>query len=231
MSNPAAIPTAVEDVLGDGRWMSMHRRFIAEAKEKEPEVVIIGDSLVQLMAQDELWDKMFVPLHCLNFGIGSDQTQNVLWRLQNGELEDFAPKVIVICCGTNNHEHTPDQIVGGILEIVKTCQKKQPQSQIIVMGIPPRGQFDNPLRKKINRINSGASAGVSGIPNVFFFDVDPNIFINSSDGSISHLDMYDYLHLTRQGYRKLLEPLLDEIQTLLKNFLSADAMSASEAEI
>ena len=31
-----------------------HRRFIAEAKEKEPEVLIIGDSLIQLMAQDEV---------------------------------------------------------------------------------------------------------------------------------------------------------------------------------
>jgi len=41
----------------------------------------------------QIWDKMFVPLHCLNFGIGGDQTQNVLWRLNNGELEGFAPKV------------------------------------------------------------------------------------------------------------------------------------------
>ncbi|ESN96576.1 hypothetical protein HELRODRAFT_163653 [Helobdella robusta] len=230
MSNPAAIPTAVEDANGDGRWISLHKRFIAEAKEKEPEVLIIGDSLIQLMAQNEIWDKLFVPLHCLNFGIGSDQTQNVLWRLQNGELEDFAPKVIVICCGTNNHEHTPEQIVGGILEIVKTCQKKQPQSQIVVMAIPPRGQFDNPLRQKINQINSSVCAKVSGIPNVSFFEIDPNMFINPSDGSISHQDMYDYLHLTRQGYRKLAEPLLDEIQTLLKNFLSADTISTSEAE-
>ena len=36
---------------------------------------------------------MFVPMHCLNFGIGGDQTQHVLWRLQNGELENLAPKV------------------------------------------------------------------------------------------------------------------------------------------
>jgi len=41
----------------------------------------------------QIWDKMFVPLHCLNFGIGGDQTQHVLWRLNNGELEGFAPKV------------------------------------------------------------------------------------------------------------------------------------------
>lgn len=36
---------------------------------------------------------MFVPLHCLNFSIGGDQTQHILWRLQNGELEDLLPKV------------------------------------------------------------------------------------------------------------------------------------------
>ena len=41
----------------------------------------------------QIWEKMFEPLHCQNFGIGGDQTQHVLWRLQNGELENHAPKV------------------------------------------------------------------------------------------------------------------------------------------
>lgn len=208
----------------------MHKRFIAEAKEKEPEVLIVGDSLMQQMAHNEMWDKMFVPLHCLNFGVGGDETQHVLWRLQNGELEDFAPKVIVICCGTNNTNHSADQIVGGILEIVKTCQKKQAQSQVIVMAIPPRGQFHNNLRKKLIKVNTEVNKQVTGIPNVSFFDVDLHTFVNPADGSISHQDMYDYLHLTRQGYRKLGEPLLEEIQTLLKNFLSADVISVSETE-
>lgn len=227
MSNPAATPTAVEDTNGDGRWMSMHRRFIAEAKEREPDVVIIGDSLIQLLAEDEIWDKMFVPLHCLNFGIGGDQTQNILWRLQNGELEGFSPKVIVILAGTNNHEHSTEQVIDGILAIVKTCQEKQPQANVIVMGIPPRGQFDNPVRQKIAAINAGVAKGVRRSQNVTFFEVDPRWYIGG-DGSISHHDMYDYLHLTRAGYRKLTEPLLEEIQTLLKNFLAADALSDRE---
>ena len=36
---------------------------------------------------------MFAPLHCLNFSIDGDQTQNVLWRCQNGELDNMSPQV------------------------------------------------------------------------------------------------------------------------------------------
>ena len=42
-------------------------------------------------------------------------------------------QVIVILAGTNNHDHTASQIVEGLLEIVKTCQEKQPQADILVM--------------------------------------------------------------------------------------------------
>lgn len=42
-------------------------------------------------------------------------------------------QVIVVLAGTNNHEHTAAQIVEGLMEIVKTCQEKQPQADVIVM--------------------------------------------------------------------------------------------------
>jgi len=210
--------------------MNMHKRFIAEAKEKEPEVVIIGDSIIERLAQDDIWDKMFVPLHCLNFGIGGDQTQHVLWRLQNGELEDFAPKVIVVGVGTHNTGHSVEQVVGGILEIVKTCQGKQPQAQIIVVGLLPRGQYDNPLRVKNAAINREVMTRISTWPNVVFHDIEAQMFINPVDGAISHQDMFDYLHLTRLGYSKLCESLLEEIQTILKNFLSADTGSVGDVD-
>ena len=41
----------------------------------------------------QVWRELFSPLHALNFGIGGDTTCNVLWRLQNGELENIRPKV------------------------------------------------------------------------------------------------------------------------------------------
>ena len=42
-------------------------------------------------------------------------------------------QVIVICVGTNNHTHSAEQVVGGIMAIVETLHEKQPQAQIIVM--------------------------------------------------------------------------------------------------
>ncbi|XP_031819111.1 platelet-activating factor acetylhydrolase IB subunit gamma isoform X3 [Sarcophilus harrisii] len=51
--NPASTPAPGQDVQGDGRWMSLHYRFVADSKDKEPEVVFIGDSLVQLLHQCE----------------------------------------------------------------------------------------------------------------------------------------------------------------------------------
>lgn len=41
----------------------------------------------------QIWRELFSPLHALNFGIAGDTTCNVLWRLQNGELENIRPKV------------------------------------------------------------------------------------------------------------------------------------------
>jgi platelet-activating factor acetylhydrolase IB subunit beta/gamma len=230
MSNPAAIPDIVEDSQGDGRWMSMHNRFMAEAREKEPEVVLIGDTHIQRLAHNEIWDKMFVPLHCLNFGIGSDQTQNVLWRVQNGELDNFSPKVIVVGVGTHNYQHSVEQVVEGILAIVDTCHEKQPQAEVLVMGIPPRGQFPNPVREKISAINQLLAGRLHGMPSTTFFHVDPSLFVSASDGTISHHDLYDYLHLSRTGIHKLAEPLLEEIEMLLKNFLTADSASVGEPE-
>ncbi|ELW71054.1 Platelet-activating factor acetylhydrolase IB subunit gamma [Tupaia chinensis] len=214
--NPASKPTPVQDVQGDGRWMSLvsnaafdtrvgcvcwgggtrkglirklggadprsvraidspscvpqHHRFVADSKDKEPEVVFIGDSLVQLMHQCEIWRELFSPLHALNFGIGGDNTQHVLWRLENGELEHIRPKIVVVWVGTNNHGHTAEQVAGGIKAIVHLVNQRQPQARVVVLGLLPRGQHPNPLREKNRRVNELVRAALAGHPRAHFLD-------------------------------------------------------------
>ncbi|XP_026875255.2 platelet-activating factor acetylhydrolase IB subunit gamma isoform X1 [Electrophorus electricus] len=213
-SNPAATPIPCEDVQGDGRWMSMHNRFVSDSKGKEPDVLFVGDSLVQLLHEFEVWRKLFSPLHTLNFGIGGDATQHVLWRLSNGELDHISPKVVVVWVGTNNHGHTPEQICGGIMAIIDVINQHLSQAHILVLGVLPRGKSPNPLRERNKRVNTLVQDKLASVCYASFLDVDPG-FVHS-DGSISHQDLYDYLHLTPQGYQKVCEPLYMRIKALLE---------------
>uniref|UniRef100_A0A8C2ZLX2 Platelet-activating factor acetylhydrolase IB subunit alpha1 n=1 Tax=Cyclopterus lumpus TaxID=8103 RepID=A0A8C2ZLX2_CYCLU len=151
--NPAATPTPCEDTQGDGRWMSLHNRFVSDSKDKEPDVLFVGDSLVQLMHQFGIWRQLFSPLHALNFGVGGDATQHVLWRLSNGELDNISPKVVVLWVGTNNHSQTAEQICEGIMAIVQVIKNKLPHARTLVLGVLPRGKSPNPLRERNAKVN------------------------------------------------------------------------------
>ncbi|XP_036392726.1 platelet-activating factor acetylhydrolase IB subunit beta-like [Megalops cyprinoides] len=212
--NPAAVPVPVQDVQGDGRWMSQHMRFVQECKDAEPEVLFVGDSMVQLMQQYEVWRELFSPLHALNFGIAGDTTCNVLWRLQNGELQNIRPKVVVVWVGTNNHEHTAEQVAGGILAIAQLLISSLPQAKIVVLGLLPRGERPNPLREKNAAVNGFLRSWLPRLGATQFLDVDSGFA--HSDGTISTSDMFDFLHLTASGYRAVAKPLSELLLQLLE---------------
>ncbi|KAJ8005229.1 hypothetical protein DPEC_G00144470 [Dallia pectoralis] len=213
-SNPAATPTPCVDIQGDDRWMSLHKHFVSNSKDKEPDVLFVGDSLVQLMHQYEVWRELFSPLHALNFGVGGDATQHVLWRLGNGELAHISPKVVVLWVGTNNHGHTAEQICGGIMAIVQLIKDKLPNAQTLILGLLPRGKMPNPLRDRNARVNKLVQEAVSSLPHASLLNVDPG-FVHS-DGSISHQDLYDYLHLTPHGYQAVCPTLHTHLKGLLE---------------
>ncbi|KAK0040584.1 platelet-activating factor acetylhydrolase IB subunit beta [Biomphalaria pfeifferi] len=231
MANPAAEPQSVEDVQGDGRWMSMHNSFLHDAKEKEPEVVLIGDSIIAQMTQSRLWEQMFEPLHCLNFGIGGDRTQHILWRIHNGELDQIEPKVIVLLAGTNNFDDSAEQVTEGILAIVKLIRDKQPSTHLIVVGLLPRGEKPNHLREKHCEINKRLAEELKGAPMTSFLKIDEKEFM-SSEGVIRRSVMYDFLHLTSDiGYQKLCDPLLEEIQNVLGIFMKVESTALETASL
>ncbi|XP_030640532.1 platelet-activating factor acetylhydrolase IB subunit gamma isoform X1 [Chanos chanos] len=212
-SNPAATPTPCQDTQGDGRWMSLHNRFVSDSKGKEPDVLFVGDSLVQFMHEFEVWRKLFSPLHALNFGIGGDATQHVLWRLSNGELDHINPKVVVLWVGTNNHGHTAEQISAGIQAIISVINHKLPNAHTVVLSVLPRGRSQNPLRERNAAVNTLLKEALLSVSHASFLDVDCGFV--QSDGTIAHQDMYDYLHLTPQAYNRVCQPIHTHIQALL----------------
>ncbi|MEI6467441.1 MAG: GDSL-type esterase/lipase family protein, partial [Verrucomicrobiota bacterium] len=100
--------TALKPEPRDPNWVKRHDGFVQIAKQGGVDVLFVGDSITDGWRRLErgggkaTWDREFAPLKSANFGISGDRTQHVLWRLENGELDGFKPKAIVLMIGTNN---------------------------------------------------------------------------------------------------------------------------------
>uniref|UniRef100_A0A1B6E6I7 SGNH hydrolase-type esterase domain-containing protein n=1 Tax=Clastoptera arizonana TaxID=38151 RepID=A0A1B6E6I7_9HEMI len=211
--NPCTIPTPSEDLQGDGRWMSQHNRYLEETKDKEPDILFIGDSIMSHLQLRPIWNDLFEPLHALNFGISGDCVQHVLWRLQNGALDNIKPKVVIVHVGTNNITNTSEEISEGIIKVMNTIRERFPDTYIVLTELLPRGQYPNPLREKNAAVNKLLRSRASGLPKVEIVSTDKGLI--QQDGTISHHDMPDYLHLSDAGYRKSFEALHELILQLL----------------
>ena len=85
---------------------------------------------------------------------------------------------------------------------------------ICFQGLLPRGKQPNSLREKHFQVNHALQEVVSTIPNSLYLNSDPG-FVRS-DGTISHEDMFDYLHLTRKGYKKFAKQIHDVVLKFVK---------------
>ena len=71
----------------------------------------------------------------------------------------------------------------------------------------------NPLRERNAQVNELLAHKLMPMTRVQLVNTAPDFV--QPDGTISHLDMYDYLHLTPNGYRRVFEPLLTLLEQLL----------------
>lgn len=122
----------------------------------------LGDALIQDLVNSHIWERHFCQMHSLNFGIAGNRTEHVLWRLQNGELEVLAPKVVVLQIGTHNHGDSPEDIAEGIKTICNLIRDKQPQAFLVVLTLLPRGQAPNPLRERNVAVNALVAEQLKG---------------------------------------------------------------------
>jgi lysophospholipase L1-like esterase len=211
-------------------WDQRHAAVMAVKDTLNPEIVLIGDSITHMWGGPpeetsgrgnrgmEAWKAVFGDRPVLNLGFGWDRTQNVLKRIELGELDGLAPKAVVIHIGTNNlagtknaRENTPAEIAEAIGVIVDKVQAKCPQAQVILMAVFPRGEKpDNPHRARIAAINEGI-AKQGDKPRVTVLDITAKL--TNADGTISKEVMSDYLHPAAKGYAiwaEALKPVLPE---------------------
>jgi beta-glucosidase len=133
-------------------------------------------------------------------GIGGDQTQHVLWRLDHGNLDGLHPKLAVVMIGTNNagSGNTSKQIVDGVKAVVDKLQEIVPDSKVLILAIFPRDAKPDGKLRKINEAANEQIAKLADDKKIFYLDIGPKFL--TADGELTKEIMPDALHPNAKGY-------------------------------
>lgn len=188
--------------------------------------VMAGDSITHFWelyggaAYAELTNRYTV----LNLGYGGDQTQNVLWRFRNGELDGYRAKTVMLMIGTNNNGiggYDPKNTAAGVKACLDEIRLRQPQAKVVLCGYLPRavgtkdgdpsqdGGANDRNRKTMELIRNFADGR-----RVVFLDFYDRFLV---DGKIPKKLMGDYIHPTEKGYKIW----LDEITPIISQVMSS----------
>jgi lysophospholipase L1-like esterase len=198
-----------------------HAELVQKAGTGVIDVYFIGDSITRrwgALDYPELlahFKESFSGWNAANFAWGGDRIENMLWRIDNGELKGVSPKVFVVQAGTNNlsdfasHGERVDAIAAGIETIVERCRRHAPDALVVLTGVFPRR--DRPeFNASIAAINARLAAFADG-DRVRYLNVNDRLV--DSRGALGGEMSEDGLHLSLAGYRvwaEALRPLLAE---------------------
>lgn len=194
-------------------WMPRHQAVLDRIAQGNVDLLMIGDSITHGWenAGKAVWDEYYAPRNAVNMGFGGDRTQHVLWRLENGEIENINPELAVVMIGTNNSngdQYTAGQIADGIEAIVCILRTELPETKVLILAIFPRGDPAQRADKEHGATyndqwakNDEASRLASAIADgemIFFLDIN-SAFLDEN-GVLTREVMPDLLHPKENGY-------------------------------
>jgi len=211
-------PTTPEERT-DSLGKSQLKEINADLKKlgADVDLAFVGDSITRRWRGEgniEVWNKYWGSYKAVNMGIGGDKTQNVLWRLKNGQLDGYQARVFVVMIGTNNcwgKTTVTEDVTAGVKAVVDLIREKQPKAKILLLSILPVGEKPNPGRMTREAINTQISK-LQGGP-VEYMDISAKFL--EQDGTISKAVMPDFLHLAPKGYEIWSEAIKDKVKVML----------------
>ena len=186
-----------------------HEQLLEKAKRGGIDVYFLGDSITRRWGATDYpeflahWKTNFFGWNAANFGWGADNIENILWRVENGELDGVHPKIIVILAGINNVGTFPggdakvENVTRGLKALVAVCQQKAPGAVVILTGLFPRN--DNmAVIPTINRINDHLAWMADG-KKIRYLNVNDKLA--DKDGKLFEGISKDNLHPGLKGYQ------------------------------
>lgn len=180
---------------------------------RDIDILFLGDSLTMNWSfyaeEAEVWGHYYGNRRAVNAGVAYDTTQNLLWRVLNGNAQDLSARVIVLHIGTNNLGQGDRgwATAEGVLAVLARLRRLVPEARIVLVGILPRGVPSDPASVQRQEANESMSHFVVDQA-VTWLDIGDTL---APDG-IRVPDFYgDEVHLNTAGYEvwgAALEPIL-----------------------
>ena len=179
------------------------------------DLVMLGDSITHRWERADgegraLFAEMRKSAKILNLGYGGDRVENLIWRLENGELEGYTARWFSVMIGTNNPGNNPAAVAAGVKRVLAILRAKHPEAKILLSPIFPRGASAADARRvrndKVNALIKGFADGKT----VVWQDFTARLL--DANGDTKAL-MDDRLHPNARGYeiwREALAPYLGE---------------------
>ncbi len=215
----------IEDDAYD--WYKRHDLKREQTRKEQYDIIFIGDSITHFWTDEEgfthgaeVWHEYYDKRKVFNIGFGFDRTQNVLWRLEHGELDGQNPKLIVLNIGTNHFSvtgnysgDTAEVAAEGIKAVICKLREMFSETKIAVMAIFPRKADRTVCQDKIDRTNVLVHEFVKTQCNTLFLDLTAQF--QKADRSLNTaLYQACETHLNPAGYRIWAEALEDVIRSL-----------------
>ena len=176
-------------------------------------IALCGASIINgLQRYPDVWDNFFAPLVAINFGIGGDKVQNILWRIEDME---FPPvEYLFLHCGTNNmRSSSPKDIADGILSIGVMAKKQQAELKVVIGGLLHCDQDELPTRSIVAEANKILRRKVHNLDDFYFMEEDDD-WLNG-DGSLN-MELYyeDCIHLNHNGNEKFANTIIRKLKDI-----------------
>ena len=207
----------------DANSQLAHQQLLEKAKKGGIDIYFEGDSITRRWGTSDAgykqnlanWTTNFFGWNAADFGWGADNLQNIIWRLENGELDGVNPKVIVFLGGINNingqmNDAGVTNVARGIKKILDLFLEKAPNAVIVLTAIFPAKENASAV-PTIYKIDEEISKFADG-KKIRFLNVNDKFA--DKDGHIFPGMLVDGIHPTVKGYQVWadgLKPIFTEI--------------------
>jgi lysophospholipase L1-like esterase len=193
----------IPDERTDDYAVERHLYDLGQVASGNDNIVFLGDSITDYFygaSGSSIWQSRLASIGAANFGVAGDTAENLLWRIENGELSGD-PKVAVVEIGTNDLGlgYSVDYTAAAIEAVVEEIHALSPNTLVVLMGLFPRGATaDDFLRIEAEEVNDLLADWSATRPGVDFLDIDSEL--TAADGSITADFLPDDLHPNARGY-------------------------------